>query len=444
MKTENTALPSWVNKGKIDEPALCNLIKIEHSLIHFGGKFYIKSGEISTDKLKSIVYDIISPYVKSGVAKKVNSIIDALEISCSVAPLKPDTQKIHVNNGFIYVDKDFGQAPEFSSKMDHCLNRLNIEYDEDVWQTPFYPKQFLAFLYDLLDPTDIDTLQEFLGYCMIPSTKGQVMLSLIGTGGEGKSRIGVVLQEIFKNNMLIGNYQRIETDKFFRYNLRNKLLMLDDDMQISALKSTGYIKNIITAETPIDLEKKGVQSSPDTLYVRLLTFGNGSPRALYDHSEGYARRLIILKTKPKPSNRKDDPFISDIFLKEKLQIFCWMLDGLRRLINNNYQFTRSAASKANTEEIMRGSCNVIDFLEDKNAVIFKEGVCISSRNLYDKYYRWCIDNTLTELKRDAFVSWLKNNAAKYNIQYSTHIPSEGKVVRGFKGITTTFNPGILY
>ena len=95
---------------------------------------------------------------------------------------------------------------------------------------------------DMLDMEDITTLQEYLGYCLIPSTRGQAMLFIIGNGGEGKSRIGIVLQEIFKSAMITGNFQRIETDKFFRYNLQNKLLMLDDDMQMTALPSTGYIK----------------------------------------------------------------------------------------------------------------------------------------------------------------------------------------------------------
>ena len=64
-----------------------------------------------------------------------------------------------------------------------------------------------------------------------------------------------------------------------------------------------------------------------------------------------------------------------------------MLDGLRRLIKNDYKFTKSEASKANTDEIMRGSCNIIDFLEDRNAVVFRENASVSSRILYDKYYR---------------------------------------------------------
>lgn len=148
------------------------------------------------------------------------------------------------------------------------------------------------------------------------------MLFIIGNGGEGKSRIGVVLQEIFKGAMVTGNFQRIETDRFFRYNLQNELLMLDDDMQMSALSTTGIIKNLVTAEIPVDVEAKGFQSEQAVLYPRFLCFGNGYPKALYDKSDGFARWLLILTTKQKPSNRIDDPYLAEKFILEKEKIFC--------------------------------------------------------------------------------------------------------------------------
>ena len=56
------------------------------------------------------------------------------------------------------------------------------------------PERWLTFLHELLDDADVPTLQEYLGYCLIPSTKGQKMMLIVGKGGEGKSRIGLVLK----------------------------------------------------------------------------------------------------------------------------------------------------------------------------------------------------------------------------------------------------------
>ena len=52
---------------------------------------------------------------------------------------------------------------------------------------------YLSLIHILLYPEDIPTFQEYIGYCLIPSTKGQRMMILKGEGGEGKSQIGPVL-----------------------------------------------------------------------------------------------------------------------------------------------------------------------------------------------------------------------------------------------------------
>ena len=73
-----------------------------------------------------------------------------------------------------------------------CQNRLPVKYDP---KAPT-PDRWLTFLHELLDDADIPTLQEYLGYCLIPSTKGQKMMLIVGKSGEGKSRIGLVLKRL--------------------------------------------------------------------------------------------------------------------------------------------------------------------------------------------------------------------------------------------------------
>jgi len=434
-KKRDPNLPKWVtNNYRIDEPEFCKYLSDEYGFACMNGIFYNYEGTIDEKVLKTVIYKIISPYIKNKLSSVVNSIVESLRLHCYREPCKPETDRIHVNNGIVMVDGEEGTPPTFIPEIDYCRNRLNIDYNPEIWNGVYYPSHFLSFLYDLLEPDDVLTLQEYLGYLMIASTKGQVMLSIIGTGGEGKSRIGVVLQEIYKNNMVTGNYQRIESDRFFRYNLMNKLFLMDDDMQLTALNSTGMIKTLITSEIPIDIECKGQQSHQEYLYSRILTFGNGTPKALYDHSVGFARRLIILTTKPKPENRVDDPFIAEKFIAEKEFIFCWKLDGLRRLIKNNFKFTMSEKTKRNLEEMLKESCNIVEFLEDKNSVAFEKDAKVSSCKLHEMYCSWCEKNGLEALKRKTFISWISENSAKYSVIYDKHILDGTSEVRGFKGI----------
>ena len=68
-------------------------------------------------------------------------------------------------------------------------------------------------------PEDIPTLQEYIGYCLIPSNKGQRMMVIKGSGGEGKSQIGAVLSALFGSNMKDGSIGKISENRFARADL---------------------------------------------------------------------------------------------------------------------------------------------------------------------------------------------------------------------------------
>lgn len=86
------------------------------------------------------------------------------------------------------------------------------------------------------------------------------MLMLIDKGGEGKSRIGLVMRSIFGDSVNTTSIQKVKNNRFSRADLESKLLMVDDDMDMSALPKTNYIKSIVTSECKMDMKRKGVQS----------------------------------------------------------------------------------------------------------------------------------------------------------------------------------------
>ena len=428
----------WYDGKSVNEVEFCTAFVQKRPLKCISGKLFGIDGEENENDICHEISLMLTEFVTTGISRKVKSLLDALKLHCHSSPIPVRENEIHLLNGVLKTDGTWIPERRF------CINRLNIFYRPEIWKGVYYPDNFMLFLMELLDMEDIYTLQEYLGYCLIPSTKGQAMMFIIGNGGEGKSRIGVVLQEIFKNSMLTGSFQRIETDKFFRYNLQNKLLMLDDDMQITALQSTGMIKNMVTCEIPIDVEAKGQQSEQAILYPRFLCLGNGSPKALYDKSDGFARRLLIISTKPKPPDRIDNPYLAEKFIAEKEKIFCWMFDGLKRLIGNNFRFTLSEKTKQNVADVMTDNCNIIDFLKDNSFITFGENLQASSNDLYGGYYQWCSRNALTALKRETFIGWLRSNADKYHIKYDTNILNRDKQrVRGFRGIHTSYVPIVI-
>ena len=421
-----TVLPDWYDGKHLDEVIFCQEFLEEHPMKSVNGAFFTVNGRVSDENLlKKQIYEQLKPYVTSGLAKKVSNLLDVLRVECYTPSLPVHRDRLHVANGTLYLDG------RFSPKKDYCRNRLPVAYQPDA--PP--PATWLRFLSQLLEPEDIPTLQEFMGYCLIPSTKGQKMLMLIGRGGEGKSRIGPVLHALLGDNMATGSLAKVETNRFARADLEHELLMVDDDMKLEALPQTNTIKAIVTAELPMDLEKKGQQSYQGDLYVRFLGFGNGSLKALYDRSEGFFRRQIILSVRRKDEGREDDPDIAEKMCTEAEGIFLWCLDGLRRLMGNHYQFTISERAKENMEAAVSDGNNVVDFMAAEGYIRLKADMQASSKELYAVYKVWCEDNALNPLSAKSFSSYLIENADLYHLEPTNNIYIGGsKRARGFLGI----------
>ena len=423
---------AWFDGKKINEAIFCEEFIKDFPMLCINGTFFTVDGMVSDESwIRSEIYNRIKPYLTTGLSKKVTSLADVLKLECTTKSLPIYLDRIHVKNGTYFLNGNFSVKKAF------CRNRLPVSYNPNAPK----PKTWFHFLSELLNCEDIPTLQEFMGYCLIPSTKGQKMLILTGKGGEGKSRVGLVLKALLGTNMNTGSIAKIETSPFARADLEHELVMLDDDMKLEALPQTNNIKAIITAELPMDLEKKGKQSYQGNLYVRFLALGNGTLHSLYDRSIGFFRRQIILTAKEKAPNRQDDPFIAEKMFAEAEGIFLWAIEGLNRLIQNNYKFTISKAAKENMDAAVVDGNNIIEFLSSEGYIRFDTDSVVSSKDLYATYKLWCEDNAYAPLVQKSFCSYLKQNESGYNIKYTNKVNfGSSKFVRGFTGIEVIYRP----
>ena len=435
---ENTSkgarLPSWYDGKKIDEVQFCSDFLGRHPMKCVHGRLFTVDGAVEDEGgISRMILEEVSGCLSSGISKAVTNLLAALKLMAYSPPLPIETDRIHVANGTYFLNGSFTEDKAW------CNNRLKVRYEPNAPK----PERWLGFLSELLEPEDIPTLQEYLGYCLIPSTKGQKMLLLIGKGGEGKSRIGLVMRSLLGDSMNMTSIQKVENNRFSRADLENKLLMVDDDMDMTALPKTNYIKSIVTAECKMDLERKGVQSYQSRLYARFLCFGNGALTALHDRSDGFFRRQIVLTTKDRPAGRVDDPFLAEKLAEEAEGIFLWCLEGLNRLLANNYQFSLSGKARENVETVKRSSNNVIEFLRSEGYIRFRADAEASSRALYEAYKLWCEDNVRKPLSANRLSSELAQNEALYKVEATNNIYAAGKRVRGFVGIEVLARPSFL-
>lgn len=437
-KEDKSKYPKWWDGSQVNEDMFCTELLSQHTLYCINGLFYDIDGEYLATELSKVIYERIKPYVTKNVADRTKRLVEAMKIKCYCPSPVPDERTIHLKNGTLHLAEGhfvFSKGKQFT------MNRLGIEYRSDA--PP--PERWLRFVQELLNEQDVLTLQGYMGYLMIPSTRAQKMLMISGNGGEGKSRIGKVLFEIMGyKNSVSGSVSGLDNGPAARFNkvkLLGKLCMIDDDMDMSALEKTEFLKQLITAEIPMEIEPKGSSSFQAQLYTRVIAFGNNPISALYDRSQGFFRRQMILIAKPVPKNRVNDKHLTEKLLAEKEGIFLWCLEGLERLIANDFEFTISDQAKENLRRSERESNNIIPFMESEHDFKYDASGQIHSQELYWAYQSWCRLNSLDELSRRTFTGYLKSHADDYGITYTENAVNEqGKRARGFLGVRYTYRP----
>ena len=427
--------PVWWNGKSINTTVFCQEYLKTHELRCINGTFFTPDGYCPAQNIRAEVYDMIKHHVCSYPAQTASNIVENLKIEARADELLVDEDLINFANGTLNIsDSSWTEEKLF------CRNRLPVVYTGDDAKVP---ENWMRFVNELLEPYDVDTLQEYMGYCLISSTAAQKMLLIIGNGGEGKSRIGVVMKEILGDNMNNGSIPKLETNSFAKADLEHKLLMVDDDMRIEQLPTTNSLKAVITAEGLMDLEKKGQQSYQGLMYCRLMAFSNGYLKSANDDSYGFFRRQLILMTKPRPKDRIDDPFLSKKLRAERDQIAMWALRGLYRLRKNNFHFTVSDKSKTAIMSAMDEANNVVSFLRSKGSFTFDPEGEITSREFYNIYKCWCDDNAVEATDKKRVISYLRAHCHEYGLTYA-QVRCGYKYVRGFRGMkpgmATPINP----
>ena len=185
--------PGWYNGQFLDKVGFCCDFICRHPMVCVSGKFFSREGRIHDE---------------NGIKKQIYEML-RMEAYKDNLPVHED--RLHVANGTLFVKGEFTEHKEF------CRNRLPVKYNPDTPQ----PVTWLHFLSELLEDEDILTLQEYLGYCLIPTTRGQTMMLLKGNGGEGKSRIGVVMQAMLGANLKNGSIAKVERSPFARADLEH-------------------------------------------------------------------------------------------------------------------------------------------------------------------------------------------------------------------------------
>lgn len=306
---------------------------------------------------------------------------------------------VNVRNGLLDIrDMSFKEhAPSYLSTV-----QLNVEYNPQA-----HCPQFEKFLNEVLDCRLIPLVQEILGYLLTTNTSAQKSFVLLGPARTGKSTLLWVVEYLLLGKKNVSNipWQEIG-DKFKTAELLGKLANVFSDLPSKSIDDTGIFK-VVTGEDYLMAEKKNKNPFKFRPFARLVFSCNELPKNYVDRTEGFYRRLIIVPFNRQIEKNKIDKALKYKFQREKEGILNWALEGLRRLYENNFEFSENELTDEVKKEYKRENNNVISFVEECCEI---DSLFSCSRiELYESYKEFCGESGLKALSQIKFNKELECN-----------------------------------
>lgn len=438
--------PAMKEKGLDRAQAAVNLVKssafrywIDSRLENFwawNGKHFEEVTDLSTmrriQELSRKEDVVLNDYQLSSITKIVKTLSEVSEIP-------EEKPSIPLTNGILKINQSKNpkgllsevsfelvkHQPQYGNK-----HVLNVAYDPAAKAPTF--DRFLKSLN--LDQNDVALLQEFAGYMLVPAEvlNYHKCLILWGAGANGKSTFTNMLIEMLGRS----NCATLRVDEMNGFKLstmKGKIANIGTEISSSGkFIETHNFKAAISGE-PITIDEK--YKSPRTYKLRAkhLFSVNDIPN-IADFSNGFIRRLLIIKFERIFNTSEQDPHLGHKLEKELPGILNWALEGLRRLLLNDGIFSEEN-SWALIREHYVDTDPIMLFAEEK-LEIGKHTLddFIFNCDLYSAYTTWCVSSGIRPKSKAHFGRDFQEKVPQLNRKYNGLIqPCRNLTGESFEG-----------
>jgi len=229
-------------------------------------------------------------------------------------------------------------------------------------------------------------LQKYFGYCLLPDSRFQKALFLVGDGANGKSRIVDILVDIIGEENASSLDMDDLAEKFNISMMEGKMINVATEIETKKPAATNTFKKASSGDLVKAERKYGIpyQFRPYCKFI----FTMNTPPMITDKSHGFMRRPIVLQ-----HNRRFEEGAPDTdenlmakLIEEKDGIFMWMLAGLGYLLKD-HGFKVGEDVKKDTRNFMANLNPLLIYIEENCDI--GEKYMMSSKDLYEDYQDWC-------------------------------------------------------
>jgi phage/plasmid primase, P4 family, C-terminal domain len=354
----------------------------------------------SGTKIKQIIRGLLYPeFIRSRVINQVyNLVVEAEELQKHFSELN--------NHPASYINfKDCMLNVQTMERITHdakylSINQIPFRY-ADIKRAGLGKEieKFFDFIFSSAE--DREMFLEYAGLCFTTDTRQQRFLTMCGLGGTGKS----VLIRLLENAVGIGNISNVsmqELSKRFSTSLLvGKTLNSCADLSLGMLVDSSVIKKLL-GEDFVVAEYKGKDGFMFKNYSKLLFSTNMLPTITAERTNGFYRRLLILKMDRLPN--KPDPELASKLMKEPPYFIYLAVNALHTLYNRG-SILVSENSKQAVAQMWKDSDVVQAWLDDCCTV--DSNLKIERGKAYNSFNKYCEETERQSLTRNGFFKALR-------------------------------------
>lgn len=360
---------------------------------------YVNGGEWLIQEHAEILY----PKVRT---VQVNEVINHIRRRTGVDRNQFDSNPdiLNLQNGFLNIKT--GEFTEHSSN--HLsLTQLPVSYNPKA-KCP----NILRFLGEVLQPKDVFTALQIIGYCVYKSTKYEKAIMLFGRSGDnGKGTfIRTIESLVGLDNTSHVSLQDLGGDKFAAADLYGKMVNTFADIISDKISRSGIFKMLVSGDT-IRAQRKYGQPFDFRNYAKLIFSANQIPDT-EDRTCAYYKRWIILNFEKVFRQNKDTNLIDKLTTPEELSgLLNLALVALKKLQED--QGFRDISIEEIIKEYNKNTNTVTTFLQERSIRdLGNPEYYTITTNVYNEYVTYCKERNERPLEANIFGAKLKERGIK--------------------------------
>lgn len=403
--------------------AIFEHIKHNYNIFVCGNPYIYSSGVYVPDyqgtKLKKIIRGYLYPkFRKSRTINQIYSLVieaDELQKDFSELNCYP---KSYINFLDCMLDvetmQEIPHSPDFFS-----INQIPHKW-QDVKRAAEGKEIEKFFDFIFLSDDDRKMLLEYAGLCLTVDTRQQRFLTLCGIGGTGKSVL-IRLLEAAAGAKNVSNVAMQDLSKRFSTSLLvAKTLNSCADLSVEALEDSSTMKKLI-GEDKLMAESKGKNAFMFRNYSKLLFSTNALPIVTAERTNGFFRRMLILKMDRQPE--KPDIELADRLLSELHYFIKLSVQALHEMYQRGI-ITISENSKEMVLQMRKDSDVVEAWISERCFVGAR--LKVDRGIAFEDFKKYCENEERQPLTRNGFFGALRKKS---------FAESRGKTERYFVGLS---------